>query len=370
MAVARNFMSTLRLQSAQEKHADLESFMDEYLSELFWSYPTEIPDSSLQDSYPVACRLQAPILARFITKKIDDLFFRSHEASSIHASLERAIFHLYSGSDAESKYYTSPAWLIAVNGDAALLNVFFSNCDRYEKTIGRKKILDRNDASIFIDTSEFCDRWNLLAEAAVFNRNMSVVSKIAARYPAAVAPTLEAFTAIEKLFERFPQAVISISHEDIRRARQVVIMALTSPLHDFYTVSYEDKRDIEKGFLEKIQSLYSAKDVLDFYERYNEAFVLNQHRHYSWACFKQFIFRQPEMPYSTLRCCVLEALQKKFFEIVSKHSSPAVMAKGRELLFADRHFMRGVSTEWRNRINPLFNAATSTLEITEAFKPS
>jgi hypothetical protein len=369
MTGTRNFMGTLRSQSAQDKNADLESFMDEYQSELFWSYPSEIPDSSLDDSYPVACRLHAPILARFITNKINDILFSNHQdAILIYAGIERAIFHLYSGNDAESKYYTKPAWQIVLSADAALLNALFSNCDNYEKTIGRKKILDRNDASIFVDTTESCEQWNLLAEAAVFNRDIRVVNQIAARYPAAVAPALEAFAAAEKLFERYPQAIFCISPEDIRRARRVVILALTSPLHDFYTVSYEDKRDIEKDFLAKIQSLHSAADVLDFYERYDQAFVLNQHRLYAWACFKQFIFRRPEMPYSTLRCHVLEALQKKFFESVSEYSSPSVMAKGREILFSDRHFLRGVSVEWRDRINPLFNASNSLLEITEMFK--
>jgi hypothetical protein len=368
MVGARNFMVTLKQQSPAENHADLNSFMDEYQSELFL-YPSPSLDSSPGDSYPSACRLQAPFLANFIIRKIDDLFFVS-DRNAVYASLARAIFHLYSGCDAAESNYTAPAWRIAVGGDATLLNLLLSNCCSYEKTIGRKKILDKNDKSIFIDTAAYCKQWNLLAEAAVFNRDIRIVSQIAASYPTAVAPALEALTVAAKLFEQFPQAIFRINPEDIRRARHAIILALKSPRHDFYTVSYEDKRDIEKYFLAKIQDLRSAKDVLDFHQSYRDTFVLNQHRIYSWACFKQFLFWQPELPYSTIRCRVLEGLQKKFFEIVSQYTSPLVIAEGREILFAETHFSRGVSVEWRDRMNTLFKTPTPLQEITRSLTRS
>jgi hypothetical protein len=190
----------------------------------------------------------------------------------------------------------------------------------------------------------------VLVEAAVYNPDSALLRQIADRYPAAVPPALEALSTADKLLNKFPRAQHFITSEEIQNARYQILLALKSPLHDDYKVSYEDKRFVEKVLLSKIENLPSTRAILDFYSQYYGAFVVMQHRYYCLAYVAQRLFQRSELSYPTIRVKIVEALQKKFYEKISNVMDSEMLEESLMGLFKESHSAAGVSAEWRNNV--------------------
>jgi hypothetical protein len=341
-------VGVLGLETEQEKIADLFDLVKAYEFDVY-SLDIVVLDDELMTSYQDACQVYAPFLARFIVAEMSNLFFRNNKTLA-YATIGRAIFHLYSGSGASSEYYTAPAWQIMRSNDNALLDVFFLNGGAEKKAMGRRKILDRLDGSIFSDNTEYCKNWNILAEAALFGCDAAVVARVADAYPVSIERALDALMDVEKLLKKFPHSVALITVEQIHQARFQILLGLKSPRHDAYKISFDDKRLLENNLLSQLKVLRTTAEVVDFYRQYADIFAIKQHRHYHYMYFRHCLFRRPELPYPNIRIHLVEALQEKFDELISQDAVPVLSDDDMKSLFHEDHFVNGVSVVWRDKV--------------------
>lgn len=313
-----------------------------------------------ENTYRTYCQLYASVLSKFIIFAI-----KQGVSHRNRGDLFQAIIYLYDGYHRKTQnscasyfdLYVLPAFKIVASGDVELVKVLLSRKLDFAEIVGKKSILKASYDDAFNADYHYFQNWSLLLEAVLCNKNPAVVNLIIEKLPFTVHQTLESLKSLSLQVEKYKNLSSRFSVEKINKAYIQILLGLKKDMGCVFKVSDIDKRLVEMALINQVQKFSTISDLLQFYDQHKNSLCVRQHQHYFAAQLKKFFFQLPAVPYPTIRRHFITALQKKAYQILLEQFDREDVANLMKDLLLKYHEMKGVSSEWREKIQGLVQAA-------------
>lgn len=149
-------------------------------------------------------------------------------------------------------------------------------------------------------------KWSSLVGAILYN-NAWVTRLIMKQYASHISDIMAGLNELQKISLSYSE-YCDYSLEDITAAKVTLLEQFERRHANYHTLTYEDKRLLEKKMLTQINQLPTKKSIIDFYRHHAIDFCLLQHRH---ALYDKIRNR----PFSTFKKNVVMQLRNRFDQV-------------------------------------------------------
>jgi hypothetical protein len=161
-----------------------------------------------------------------------------------------------------------------INPDPAIIAVFLKYCHQMEMGKQQKEIgqINRFNSAIF-----FMKTWFPLVEIVLAN-DSSMTKLVLTHYAKYLSAIMSSLNELQSLLAiKFDKSCYS--YKQIIDARISLLLGLEQSHNKYYTLTYADKRLVEKYIFDKIKQIQDKPSLLNFYSQIVNKLYLNQKRH-------------------------------------------------------------------------------------------
>ncbi|WP_028387791.1 hypothetical protein [Legionella fairfieldensis] len=139
-----------------------------------------------------------------------------------------------------------------------------------------------------------------------------LISSLCNKSPAYLIETLKTMSQLEKMVKTIDRKIVPFSNYSSvilsYEPRALLLLQLNAKHHSHYLMNYSEKRLLENYLITQVKKLQSPQEVNQFWQKHEQAFYLNQHRHPTFD--RLFHKKDP-----AIKTNVFRAVQNKLTEL-------------------------------------------------------